>query len=247
MSLFYTCADTAASLSHYLDGILPLGPFLKTRAHLFNCPGCRALLATTRALPALAAAALAPEHGAAARAQQALEGALARLDLERAPRIPLAARMALEADPDPAMRLLASTHAHLDDAPAGPPWPLPRDTMDRLPAPENWRWREAGDGVRSAELLADADRSVRLVLVYAPPDSTLPPHRHLGSESILVLEGGLEDRGREYRRGDWIHYAQGSCHAPRMAPTGCWCLIREQGPVQRMGPAAWLRHMRHAS
>ena len=246
MRIFYTCEETAASLSHYLDGILPLGPFLKTRAHLFNCPGCRTLLATTRALPALAAAALAPGEGSADGARRALEGALARLGQERAPRVPLAAREALEADPDPAMRLLATTHARLG-GPVAPPWPLPQETLDRLPPPEYWRWREAGDGVRRAELFTDAGRAVRLVLVYAPPDSVLAPHRHLGSESILVLDGGLDDQGREYRRGDWIHYAQGSCHAPRMAPSGCWCLVREQGPVQRMGPGAWQRHMRHAS
>jgi len=88
---------------------------------------------------------------------------------------------------------------------------------------------------------------VRLLLVYAPPSSTLQPHRHLGSESMLILDGGLEDRGREYGPGDWVHYPAGSCHAPRMAPSGCWCLIREEGAVRFLGPAAWLRHLRHAS
>ncbi|MDR3671486.1 MAG: zf-HC2 domain-containing protein, partial [Holophaga sp.] len=56
----FTCEDTVAALSDYRDGILPLAAFLKIRAHLFNCPGCRTVLATLRALPALAAAALAP-------------------------------------------------------------------------------------------------------------------------------------------------------------------------------------------
>ena len=77
MGMVFTCEETVAALSDYLEGILPLGPFLKTRAHLFNCPGCRALLATLRALPALAGPALREDAGP--RARQALELALARL------------------------------------------------------------------------------------------------------------------------------------------------------------------------
>jgi anti-sigma factor ChrR (cupin superfamily) len=252
MGMFYTCEDTSAALSHYLDGILPLGPFLKTRAHLFSCPGCRVLLATVRAMPALAAAAL-KEADVRTEAQRALDGALARLargeSRPRAEAPPLAACQALAADPDLPMRLMATTHEALNRTrtPPAAPWPLPQDTLDRLPPPEQWRWQEAGDGVRRAALIEDPRKGVRLLLVYAPPNSTLAPHRHLGSESILVLDGGMEDRGQEYGPGAWIHYSAGSCHAPRMAPSGCWCLVREQGAVRFLGPGAWLRHLRHAS
>jgi len=38
-----------------------------------------------------------------------------------------------------------------------------------------------------AALLADAKGGQRLFLVHAPADTRLAPHRHLGSESILVL------------------------------------------------------------
>lgn len=248
MGLFYTCEDTSAALSHYLDGVLPLAPFLKARAHLFGCPDCRVLLATLRALPALAAAAL-KETDVRAEAQRALDGALERLTRGEARPRAEAAPPGVEAETDLPMRLLAATHAALNRAGTllAAPWPLPQDTLDRLPPPERWRWQEAENGIRKAELIEDPRRGVRLLLVYAPPSATLTPHRHLGSESILVLEGGLEDRGREYRPGAWIHYSAGSCHAPRMTPSGCWCLVREEGTVRFLGPAAWLRHLRHAS
>jgi len=53
-----------------------------------------------------------------------------------------------------------------------------------------------------------------------------------------VLEGAMDDQGRGCGRGDWIHHGEGSCHAPRIAATGCWYLVREQGSVQLLGPAA---------
>jgi anti-sigma factor ChrR (cupin superfamily) len=234
MAVLFTCRETVEALSDYLEGTLPLGTFLKVRAHLFNCPGCRTVLATLRALPALAAGAF-REEASGPLARKALEGALARLALDR---VPPEARRALAEDPDLPMRLLASTHQRLarGSAPLAPPWPLPRDILDLLPPAEQWRWEEAPDGLRRAELCAD--RGSRLLLVHAPPGSAPAPHRHLGSESVLVLDGAMADQGRECARGDWIHHAEGSCHAPRIAASGCWWLVREQGTVQLLGPAA---------
>jgi anti-sigma factor ChrR (cupin superfamily) len=243
MGMFWTCEETAAALSDYLDGVLPLGPFLKTRAHLFNCPGCRTLLATLRALPALAAHALTPEDEVQTLARWALERALARLAQgagRAAGPVPLEARAALAAGPDLAMRLLASTHDHLarHADPLSQLCPLPQETLDRLPPAEQWRWLEMEGGIKRAELFADPRGGVRLLLVYAPPNALFPPHRHLGTESILILDGAMDDQGRDCGRGDWIHHGEGSSHAPRIAASGCWCLIREQGTVRLLGPAA---------
>jgi putative transcriptional regulator len=258
MGMSWTCEETAAALSDYEEGILPLAPFMKIRVHLFNCPGCRALRATLRALPALAAGALPPPRDARAQARGALDNALARLArLARlaeprswsATPVPLEAQRVLAAGPDLPMCLLAATHAYLarDQAPLAPPCPLPQATLDRLPPAERWTWREGRDWARRAELLTAPEGSLRLLLVYAPPGSVLPAHRHLGSESILVLAGGMDDQGFDYGPGGWIHHADGSCHSPRIAPTGCWCLVREEGTVRYLGPGGRFGSLPHAS
>jgi len=255
----WTCRECSEALSDYHEGILPLSQFLRIRVHLFNCPGCRALLATLRALPALVAQGLPPEAGFRHQAQRALEGALARLaqPAERRTRtaspVPEAARMLLEGEPDPALRLLAAAHACLarertaPSRPVGPVPPIPQPVLDQLPGPERWTWQEAPDGARKAELLGEAPAGPRLALVYTPPSAAFPPHQHLGSESILVLEGSMTDQGHEFSRGGWVHHANGSCHAPRVGPAGCWCLVREEGTVRMLGPAAWLPCLGNAS
>ena len=256
MGMILTCEEATRFMSDFQDGILPLGQFLKVRMHLFNCPACRTLLATLRALPALAANALAPTDpgDCQARGQVILASAMARMGQPGYQRawaatpVPQEAQRVLESAPDLPMRLLACTHDLIarDRAPLPPPYRLPQATLDQLPAAERWIWQERRGGGRRADLVGDQG-GVRLLLVYAPPNTALPPHRHLGSESILVLDGGLDDQGRDYACGDWVHHPDGSCHAPRVAPSGCWCLIREEGSVRFLGPAAWLRHLRDAS
>ena len=253
MGMLMTCGEAVAALSDYADGVLPLNPFLKVRVHLFNCPGCRVLLATLRALPGLAACALDAEDSEG-EARRALAGALARLG-EAQPRawartpVPDAARRLLEGDPDLPMRILAFSHALITRERGAPvrPYGLPQATLDRLPDPALWRWEEGRNGARKTELALDPRGGQRLLLVFAPPDSTLPPHRHLGSESMLVLCGSMTDQGREFGRGDWVHHPEGSCHAPRVAASGCWCLIRQEGAVHLLGPAGWRRRLSHAS
>jgi predicted ChrR family anti-sigma factor len=251
MSLMLTCEETAATLSDYLDGVLPLGKLLQVKVHLYRCPACRALLATLRALPELMAQAAQVPEPIPAEAQAALQGALARLGQPRpwpATPVPAAAREVLAGEPDQPMRLLAAAHAQVARQ------RRPRATSDRLPAevlaqvpPEaQWRWQDAGAGVRKAELLTDT-AGHRLVLVHAQPGARIAAHRHLGSESILVLEGAMVDAGRTYAAGAWLHHGMGSSHAPRVLESGCWALVREEGREAWPGPLAWLRQLSAAS
>jgi quercetin dioxygenase-like cupin family protein len=57
-------------------------------------------------------------------------------------------------------------------------------------------------------------------LVRLRAGARFPMHRHLGSERVLVLEGGYEDEqsGRSYQPGDVHHMPAGSSHAYRALP-----------------------------
>jgi len=52
------------------------------------------------------------------------------------------------------------------------------------------------------------------VLVWMDAGCGYPPHRHLGPEDVLVLQGGYRDEMGEYGAGDHVHYAAGSTHSP---------------------------------
>lgn len=59
------------------------------------------------------------------------------------------------------------------------------------------------------------ERGGGAVLIRMEPGSGYAPHRHLGTEDVLVLQGGYRDEHGEYRSGEHVHYAGGSVHAPR--------------------------------
>ena len=255
MSLLFTCEEAAALLSDYQDGILPLASLLKLKVHLYSCPACRALLASLRALPELIGRSPVIEAGFEALAQAALQGALARLAQPGTARpwpaspVPEQAQALLEAGADLPLRILACTHATLASSRdrLSSPFHLPPDTLDQLPPESQWQWETDPDGLRRAELLADPTGGQRLFLVHAPAGARLAAHRHLGSESILVLAGAMEDRGLTWEAGTWIHHGRGSSHGPRIPEAGCWFLVREEGSVRFQGPAGWLRNSHAAS
>jgi anti-sigma factor ChrR (cupin superfamily) len=51
-------------------------------------------------------------------------------------------------------------------------------------------------------------------LVRIAAGAAFPPHRHLGCERVLVLQGGYRDEpsGQIYRAGDWHEMEAGSSH-----------------------------------
>lgn len=249
MTFFLTCEATSALLSDFEDGTLSLWRALLVRLHLLFCPSCRAILATMRALPRLMDD-LEPDAPAAAEA--ALHGALASIGRHGEPRawpatpVPAEARDILEAGPDLPLAILAEAHQTVARArgPQPGPYHLPKGILDRLPPEDQWRWVEGAQGRRRVELLKDPVRGLRLVLAFSPNGARAKAHRHLGSESILVLAGRMTDKGQALGAGDWVHHPQGSVHAPEIRDEDCWCLIREEGGTEATGPLEWLKNAR---
>lgn len=51
------------------------------------------------------------------------------------------------------------------------------------------------------------------------------PHRHMGGEEILVLEGVFQDEFGNYPAGTWIRSPHGSAHAP-FSDSGCLIYVK---------------------
>jgi len=60
----------------------------------------------------------------------------------------------------------------------------------------------------------DRSRGAGTVLIRMEPGAGYERHRHVGFEEVLVLQGGYRDEFGEHRRGDHVHYDDGSEHAP---------------------------------
>lgn len=71
------------------------------------------------------------------------------------------------------------------------------------------------------------------LLIRMQPGCGYPPHRHLGVEEVLVLQGGYRDHLGEHRAGSYVRYEAGSEHAPRAlgadasraSPRGVPCIL----------------------
>ena len=112
--------------------------------------------------------------------------------------------------------------------------PLPAAARAELPpAHQPLAWNGLpGSPTRLARLAADEDAGLELYLIQNPPSSTFPYHQHLGSEELLILEGGLTDQYGHYLAGDLQHYEKGSSHEPLVdAGATCWALTCVEGGV----------------
>lgn len=119
-----------------------------------------------------------------------------------------------------------------------PPAATPSRTVDR-PHPFRDLYRLADDphtpwellrpGVWVHRLYTAADGRSAALLRYEP-GASLPRHRHLGYEQILVLTGSQEDDHDSYEAGTLIMNAPGSSHTIRSA-TGCTVLAIWERPV----------------
>ncbi len=72
-------------------------------------------------------------------------------------------------------------------------------------------WQEEGAQGRAG----GRARGGAAVLIRMAAGCGYAPHRHIGTEDVLVLQGGYEDQFGVHRAGEFVHYAAGTEHAPR--------------------------------
>ncbi len=111
--------------------------------------------------------------------------------------------------------------------------PLPDGARSELPLrAKPLNWGPYGDA--SVALIAgDPAENMGLFLARTPPESVFPYHAHLGSEEIVILEGGYTDDFGHLAVGDFRLYGTGTAHAPIMdAGVTCWAVILVVGGLQ---------------
>lgn len=240
-ALLFSCSDITDQLTDYQEGALSPLTQLRLRAHLALCRGCQAFLASMQALPKLMAAVQADTE--LDIAQTVLAKAKARLGEPRTARIPATLALELATGGEPLLRLQALAHLALAEGrtPSQEPY-LPPEVLELLPSPEAWKWWSLGlGGARVAKLLTSADNHYELLLMAMPGRSRVPAHHHLGSESLLILQGGLDDGTRIAEPSHWRFYDKGHPdHAPTSTQEGCWALIRvEADGIRFKGWRGW--------
>ena len=83
------------------------------------------------------------------------------------------------------------------------------------------------EGFRRAHVpLGPRVRGAAAAVLWAAPGARFPTHRHVGVETVLVLDGGLRDGhdGRVYDSGAIQHGAAGATHAWTALDDGCLCI-----------------------
>lgn len=254
-----TCAQVTDLLTDLDEGAL--GPLAWTgvQIHLGLCPPCRAFLRSLRSTPALLRGLLLEEgdRSPAPPAERALAGAL---DALRRGSLPQGPRLhpepgdwtALGPGGDPFASLLlrlhlgwcgvCRTHHGSDQALDADGGPLPRSLLALLPPEDQWhRVRFGLGGGEASRVLRDPISGSTLHVVRLPGGRTFPAHRHLGTETTLLLAGGLQDGPAHLHPGDWLSRGPGTLHRPSAdSGTDCWALVHLEGPVQFSG---WRRFL----
>lgn len=102
----------------------------------------------------------------------------------------------------------------------------PREPLDL----SRYDWQDLAPGIRIHVAEEDRARDFRAVLVWAQPGASMPPHRHLGDEEILVLRGRLSDGRSEYGPGDVCRSRTGSVHSETVVDgADCVCYVVYHG------------------
>lgn len=148
---------------------------------------------------------------------------------------------------DPALALMADAHRNLEKgAEAGAMMPgfledLPLDLCGvASQAMSGKGWVSTRPGIEF--LLLDVpgsqicEQGGSVMIVRMAPGIEGRPHRHIGEEFNLVLEGAIVASRGEKTRGDLVHNKPGSVHkAQACKDTGCVAFSITTGPLEDVG------------
>lgn len=92
-------------------------------------------------------------------------------------------------------------------------------------------WKPFREGIELHLLYGQMGVGRAAALLRYAPGASLPPHRHLGFEHILVLEGAQQDERGRYGKGTLLVNPPGSRHTVQ-SPEGCIVLVTWELPVE---------------
>jgi len=99
---------------------------------------------------------------------------------------------------------------------------------------EQLPWRDSPySGVTWKKLYYDEATGRSSVLLRFEPGGAYGAHRHPEGEQYLVLEGSLEDGGKTYGKGTYVHHPAGSVHKP-CSNEGCVLFVTLPHPIEEL-------------
>lgn len=123
-------------------------------------------------------------------------------------------------------RVLAAVDALLEPANA-------QKALDQLliRRTDEGEWKELGyPGITMRMLHVDKQRGCYTALVRMAEGATFPPHRHLGAEECLVLQGDLKVGDDILKAGDYLRSPPSYLQPEQSSPSGC--LLMLMSPVK---------------
>lgn len=94
-------------------------------------------------------------------------------------------------------------------------------------------WREFADAPGVSFKTLRKHEGLTLLLKFEP-GARYHTHRHPGGEEYYVLEGALNDLGKQWPAGSYIWHPPGSIHRP-FSTTGCVVLVMLPKAVELTG------------
>lgn len=195
---------TNETLMRYAAGTLAAAPAIVVKAHLANCPGCRARVGDYEAL----GGALLEESETTPMSPTALNDLLAILDDEGSG-APVAS---------PPLAPLEIDGIRLPDA---------------LRGCDIGRWRWIGPGMKMSRVGIPQDPDANLILLKVGPGRALPDHGHVGTEFTYIVSGSFSDRFGRFGPGDLAEMDEDIEHQPVVdIDDECICLAAIEGRMR---------------